>query len=273
MAREVAAILGSKLKDPVRLDLLPAGGPAIEVRIEDLDLCPRYSALVFENVTIRPSPLWLQYRLTAIGLNPISNIVDMTNFVMAELAQPMHAFDADSCAATPSSSGPRAAGERFRALNGRMVHARSRQPGDRRCRRRHRPGRRDRRRGQRHRRQHHARGAGERQLPGVLHPQDLVRHQAAHRRFHALRKGAGPGQHRARHRPRHRAAARNLARHPHGGRRGRSRSATCRRPRPSACRSTGWSANWAAPSRPPKCAAFWRAWNSAWPNRSPASSR
>ena len=67
----------------------------MKVRIEDFTLCPRYSALVFDNVTVQPSPLWLQYRLTAIGLNPINNIVDMTNFVMAELAQPMHAFDAD----------------------------------------------------------------------------------------------------------------------------------------------------------------------------------
>ena len=46
-------------------------------------------------MTVQPSPLWLQYRLEAIGLNPINNIVDVTNFVMAELAQPMHAFDAD----------------------------------------------------------------------------------------------------------------------------------------------------------------------------------
>jgi phenylalanyl-tRNA synthetase beta chain len=58
-------------------------------------LCPRYSALVFENVTVGPSPLWLQYRLQAIGLNPINNIVDVTNYVMAELAEPMHAFDRD----------------------------------------------------------------------------------------------------------------------------------------------------------------------------------
>src|SRR5689334_16222109 len=69
MAREVAAITGTRLKDPVRMDLLPSGEPAIRVEIEDLGLCPRYSALVFENVTVRPSPEWLQCRLSAIELN------------------------------------------------------------------------------------------------------------------------------------------------------------------------------------------------------------
>ena len=93
MAREVAAILRQPLRDPVKPDLVPGAPAAIGVSIEDLDLCPRYSALVFENVTVKPSPLWLQCRLTAIGLNPINNIVDMTNYVMSELAQPMHAFD------------------------------------------------------------------------------------------------------------------------------------------------------------------------------------
>ena len=117
MAREVAAIFGGKLKDPAKLNLLPAGGAAIEVQIENLDLCPRYSALVFENVTIQPSPLWLQARLTAIGLNPISNIVDMTNFVMAELAQPMHAFDADKLRGGTIFIRPASPGEKFRALN------------------------------------------------------------------------------------------------------------------------------------------------------------
>lgn len=95
MAREVAAIAGKTLRDPVQPNLIPGGAPEIAVRVEDFSLCPRYSALVFENVTVQPSPLWLQYRLEAIGLNPINNIVDVTNFVMAELAQPMHAFDAD----------------------------------------------------------------------------------------------------------------------------------------------------------------------------------
>jgi len=95
LARELAATLRLGLRDPVKLDLIPSAPPAIGVSILDLDLCPRYSALVFDNVTVRPSPLWLQYRLRVIGLNPINNIVDVTNFVMAELAQPMHAFDQD----------------------------------------------------------------------------------------------------------------------------------------------------------------------------------
>lgn len=95
MAREVAGITGRPLKDPAQMALLPSGAPAIQAAIEDFALCPRYSALVFENVTVQPSPLWLQYRLEAAGLNPINNIVDVTNFILAELSQPMHAFDAD----------------------------------------------------------------------------------------------------------------------------------------------------------------------------------
>ena len=118
MAREVAAILGRKLKNPVKPELLPEGAPAIGVAIQDFDLCPRYSALVFENVEVRPSPLWLQARLTAIGLNPINSIVDMTNFVMAELAQPMHAFDADLLRGDTIYIRPARPGEHFRALNG-----------------------------------------------------------------------------------------------------------------------------------------------------------
>jgi phenylalanyl-tRNA synthetase beta chain len=95
LAREAAAILRRKLRDPVRCELLPEGPAAIGVAIEDFELCPRYSALVLENVSVGPSPLWLQYRLEAVGLNPINNIVDVTNYVMAELAQPLHAFDQD----------------------------------------------------------------------------------------------------------------------------------------------------------------------------------
>jgi len=118
MAREVAAILARGLSDPVQLELLPHGPAAVRIQIEDLNLCPRYSALVFENVTVKPSPLWLQYRLTAIGLNPINNVVDMTNYLMAELAQPMHAFDADLLHGETIFVRPAKPGEHFRALNG-----------------------------------------------------------------------------------------------------------------------------------------------------------
>jgi phenylalanyl-tRNA synthetase beta chain len=117
MAREVAAILGRKLVDPVKPELLPHGDAAVQVEIADYALCPRYSALVFDNVEVRPSPYWLQCRLTAIGLNPINNIVDMTNFVMAELAQPMHAFDADLIRGGTIFVRNARPGEHFRALN------------------------------------------------------------------------------------------------------------------------------------------------------------
>jgi len=95
MAREVAAIYGLELKDPVKVRPFPEELACIDVAIKDFTLCPRYSALIFENVRVQPSPLWFQYRLESLGLNPINNIVDVTNYVMAELAQPMHAFDAD----------------------------------------------------------------------------------------------------------------------------------------------------------------------------------
>jgi len=117
MAREVAAIAGKPLRDPVKMDLLPKPGSPVQVEIEDLALCPRYSALVFENVRVMPSPLWLQFRLIAVGLNPINNIVDLTNYIMAELAQPMHAFDRAKLAGDTIYARPARAGERITALN------------------------------------------------------------------------------------------------------------------------------------------------------------
>ena len=117
MAREVAAISRRPLRDPVKMELLPGGEAAVKVAIENFDLCPRYSALVFDNVTVRPSPLWLQYRLEAIGLNPINNIVDFTNYIMAELEQPTHAFDRDLLLGDTIYIRPARAGERIVALN------------------------------------------------------------------------------------------------------------------------------------------------------------
>ena len=72
---------------------------------------------MFENVTVRPSPWWLQYRLKSIGLNPINNIVDLTNLVMAEMAQPTHAFDRRSLTGDTIFIRPARAGERITALN------------------------------------------------------------------------------------------------------------------------------------------------------------
>jgi phenylalanyl-tRNA synthetase beta chain len=118
MAREVAAIVGMRLYDPVKPSLLATGPAAVKIAIEDLALCPRYCALVFENVTVQPSPYWLQARLAAIGLNSINNIVDMTNFVMSELAQPMHAFDADLIQGDTIYVRRAMDGEAFAALNG-----------------------------------------------------------------------------------------------------------------------------------------------------------
>lgn len=118
MAREVAAFSGLPLLDPVDESVLPAPGHAWSVAVEDFALAPRYSALVFENVTVGPSPLWLQARLESLGLNPISNIVDVTNLIMAELAQPMHAFDMDKLHGTTIHVRRAREGESFAALNG-----------------------------------------------------------------------------------------------------------------------------------------------------------
>jgi phenylalanyl-tRNA synthetase beta chain len=117
MAREVAAILGRKLLDPVKPRTLE-DATKLSLDIEDYSLCPRYSALVLENVTVQPSPAWMQKRLESVGLNAINNIVDVTNFVMAEIAQPMHAFDADKLHGDTIFVRSARSGEAMPALNG-----------------------------------------------------------------------------------------------------------------------------------------------------------
>jgi phenylalanyl-tRNA synthetase beta chain len=68
-------------------------GHHLDVEIEAPDLCPRYTARMVKNVKIAPSPSWMRERLRASGVRPINNIVDITNYVMLEYGQPMHAFD------------------------------------------------------------------------------------------------------------------------------------------------------------------------------------
>jgi phenylalanyl-tRNA synthetase beta chain len=118
MAREVAAIANRVLIDPVKLDLLPAGESSIDIAIDHYEYCPRYSALVFENVTVAPSPAWLEDRLAHLGLKPINNIVDITNYILAELPQPMHAFDAVKLAGKTIFVRKALSGEQLPALNG-----------------------------------------------------------------------------------------------------------------------------------------------------------
>jgi phenylalanyl-tRNA synthetase beta chain len=95
VAREVAAITGLPLRTPPA-EVAEQGEDVhgvTSVTIIDADLCPRYTARVLQGVRIGPSPYWLRRRLAAVGLRPINNIVDVTNFVMMELGQPLHAFD------------------------------------------------------------------------------------------------------------------------------------------------------------------------------------
>ena len=95
LAREIAALTGNPLKHPEIL--LNASDEKTEdlvaVKINDPDLCPRYNARVIRGVKIGPSPDWLRARLESVGIRPISNVVDVTNFVMMETGQPLHAFD------------------------------------------------------------------------------------------------------------------------------------------------------------------------------------
>ena len=95
LARESAATFGTELRLP---DLTPVKGTGdirehLTVEVENPELCPRYTARMIKNIKIGPSPKWLRQRLRAAGVRPINNIVDITNYVMLEYGQPMHAFD------------------------------------------------------------------------------------------------------------------------------------------------------------------------------------
>jgi phenylalanyl-tRNA synthetase beta chain len=121
VAREVHAMTGAPLAPPPwSADPGSGGGDPAGVRIEVQcpDLCPRFTARVFEDITIGPSPLWLAARLLAAGMRPISNIVDITNYVMLLTGQPLHAFDLDRVAGNRLTVRRARAGERADALDG-----------------------------------------------------------------------------------------------------------------------------------------------------------
>lgn len=97
IAREVAAYYGRKVKYPsyTLSEVIDSVNNYAKVRVEDKERCKRYMGRVIRNVTVAESPEWLKKRIRAMGLKPINNIVDITNFVMFEYNQPMHAFDLD----------------------------------------------------------------------------------------------------------------------------------------------------------------------------------
>ena len=118
VAREVAALFGLELAPPPGIDPEPRGTESVEIRIDDFEGCPRYVGRTFADVRIGPSPPWLRARLTGAGMRPISNVVDVTNYVMLALGNPLHAFDRSTLAGDQIIVRRAARGEKLRTLDG-----------------------------------------------------------------------------------------------------------------------------------------------------------
>lgn len=120
VARDLRALLCRDLQWPsVEKFTIESHQLPIQVEVENTEACPRYSAITISGVTVRESPKWLQERLRAIGLTPINNIVDATNFVLHEVGQPLHAFDADAITGNKVIVRTLAAGSTFTTLDGK----------------------------------------------------------------------------------------------------------------------------------------------------------
>ncbi|RPD47062.1 phenylalanine--tRNA ligase subunit beta [Hymenobacter sediminis] len=120
VARELRALLRQPchLPDINHFHAPHEAAQNIQVTLEDAAAAPRYAGLLLENVQVGPSPEWLQRRLRSIGLSPINNVVDITNFVLHELGQPLHAFDADQITGNQVRVKRAEAGEKFVTLDG-----------------------------------------------------------------------------------------------------------------------------------------------------------
>ncbi len=120
IAREAAATFRREFHPPV---VTPTGNAEnvndyIKVTVKDADLCPRYTARVVKNIKLGPSPEWMQRRLASVGIRPINNLVDITNYVMEEYGQPMHAYDLDHIAGNEIIVRRGENGEKFVTLDG-----------------------------------------------------------------------------------------------------------------------------------------------------------
>ena len=120
IAREVAALYDQELAPMPGREPEQRGGETVDVRIEDVVGCPRYLGRTFVGVEVGPSPLWLRARLTAAGMRPISNVVDVTNYVMHALGNPLHAFDRSTLAEGRIVVRRAARGETLRTLDGTL---------------------------------------------------------------------------------------------------------------------------------------------------------
>lgn len=120
IAREAAATFGKKFVPPVVKETGNSedAHDYVKVTVKDTDLCPRYTARVVKNIKIAPSPKWMQRRLASNGIRPINNIVDITNYVMEEYGQPMHAYDYDTIAGHEIVVRRAEKGETFVTLDG-----------------------------------------------------------------------------------------------------------------------------------------------------------
>ncbi len=120
IAREAAATFGKKFIPPVVKETGNSedAHDYVKVTVKDTDLCPRYTARVVKNIKIAPSPKWMQRRLASNGIRPINNIVDITNYVMEEYGQPMHAYDYDTIAGHEIVVRRAEKGETFVTLDG-----------------------------------------------------------------------------------------------------------------------------------------------------------
>ncbi len=118
LAREVAALLDRPLAPPPGRDPPREGYEAVEIEIADLEGCPRYVGRLFRGVAIGQSPLWLRSRLVRSGVRAISNVVDVTNYVMLALGSPLHAFDAERLAGGRIGVRRAEAGEKLVTLDG-----------------------------------------------------------------------------------------------------------------------------------------------------------
>jgi phenylalanyl-tRNA synthetase beta chain len=120
VAREVSALYDVELAPPPGRDPDRAGDEPVDVAIEDDEGCPRYCGRLFKDVRVRPSPLWMRARLFAAGLRPISNVVDVTNYVMHALGNPLHAFDFDTLGGGRIVVRRARKGETFTSLDGNL---------------------------------------------------------------------------------------------------------------------------------------------------------